>query len=77
MRKRDSLKRRSKRIGETKMTDPEKTDPNWKAKIQNWTAKADPKVDRVLESAKASAYTPWLIVGAVVVLIVLAVIVAK
>ena len=59
------------------MSDPEKTDPNWGQKVKDWTAKADPRVDRVLESAKASAYTPWLIVGVVVLLIVLLVIVIK
>ena len=50
-------------------------------KINKWakeaTEKSDPWADRLLESAKASAFTPWLIVGAVVLIIVLTVIVTK
>ena len=41
------------------------------------TAASDPWADRLLESAKASAYTPWLIVGAVVLCIILGVIVSR
>jgi hypothetical protein len=55
----------------------DKTDPNWQTKLANATKRADPWFDNALESAKASAYTPWLVVGAVVLLIVLVAIVLK
>ena len=63
------------------MTDPEKTDPNFATKakdaLSKATEKSDPWADRILESAKASAYTPWLLVGAVVLLVVLGAILTR
>ena len=70
------------------MSDDDKTDPGFSAKAhaaalkaqeaaRKATAAADPWADRLLDSAKASAYTPWLIVGAVVLLIVFGVILAR
>ena len=41
------------------------------------TKKTDPWADKMLESAKASSYTPWLIVGVVVLCIILGVIVSR
>ena len=66
----------------------EETDPGLSAKAhkaalkaqeaaRKVTEKTDPWADRMLESAKASAYTPWLIVGAVVLCIILGVIVSR
>ena len=66
----------------------EETDPGFKDKAKRvgekankWakeaTEKSDPWADRMLESAKASAYTPWIIVGAVVLCIILGVIVSR
>ena len=59
------------------MADPEKTNPPFAERVKDATAKADPYFDRVLESAKESSFTPWLIVGAVVLLIVFTVILFK
>ena len=64
------------------------TDPGFSAKAhkaalraqeaaRKATAASDPWADRILESAKASAYTPWLIVGVVVLCIILGVIVSR
>ena len=66
----------------------EETDPGLSAKAhksalkaqeiaRKATEKSDPWADRMLESAKASAYTPWIIVGAVVLCIILGVIVSR
>ena len=59
----------------------EETDPNFKTRAKDAARKAteaaDPWADRLLDSAKASAYTPWLIVGAVVLCIIFGVILSR
>ena len=63
------------------MSDSDKTDPGIGAKAKDAARKAteatDPWADRLLDSAKASAYTPWLIVGAVVLCIIFGVILSR
>ena len=59
----------------------EDTKPGIAEKANKWAKEAteasDPWFDRALESAKQSSFTPWIIVGAVVLIIVLTVIVTK
>lgn len=65
------------------MSDPEKTDPNWRTRLSEGTAKADPWADRILRAlqrgmnwaidrAVSSGASPWIIVGVLIVLVVLA-----
>ena len=47
----------------------ETTQPNLKAKLDKVTKKVDPWADDLLERAKGSAWTPWILVAAAVALI--------
>ena len=66
----------------------ENTDPGLSAKAhkaalkaqeiaRKATEKSDPWADKLMDSAKSSAYTPWLIVGAVVLCIIFGVILSR
>lgn len=47
------------------MANPEDTEPNLAQKVKDATAKVDPWADRLLDAAKQSAWTPWIIVAVV------------
>ncbi len=68
MQKRDYSKQRKKRIG-GKMTDPDKTDPNWKARLKSATERADPLFARGLAAAAASKWTPWIALAVVLAMV--------
>ena len=55
----------------------EETDPGVKGKLKKATERTDPWADRILESAKESAYTPWLIAAAVILCIIFGVILSR
>jgi len=59
------------------MADPEKTNPPFAERVKDATAKADPYFDRVLESAKESQWTPWLVVAGGVLCIIFWVILSR
>lgn len=65
------------------MVDPDKTDPNWRTRLTEGTAKADPWADRILRAlqrgmnwlidrAVSSGASPWIIVGVLIALVVVA-----
>ena len=47
----------------------EETDPGVKAKLDAATKKMDPWADDLAKRAAASAYTPWFLIGAALLLI--------
>ena len=62
------------------MADPEKTDPNFQTRVKDITARADGPADKILRSIQAgvnwcfdraigSAWTPWIIVAVVLLLV--------
>lgn len=53
------------------MSNEEKTDPNFRQRLAEGTAKADPWFDRALAWLGKSSLTPWIIVGLVILLVIL------
>ena len=51
------------------MTDPERTDPNWRTRLSDANAKADPWFDRALKAITDSPYTAVIVVLVVVLLV--------
>ena len=51
------------------MSSDEQTDPGVKEKIEKATKRVDPWADDLLDAAKGSAWTPWILAAAAVALI--------